>query len=381
MDQLIFISAQPDIVYFHWQVQLYLHQFSKHGIQDQCYAVFGYTENGPSQYIVDLRKKYKHIYWYKDDRSDKSYIPSIVPHLLKKFFAEYPSLGRRVFHHDSDILFSHPPRFQHLLADDICYMSDTISYIGSEYILKCCRRYSAVYPDLPKDDLLVRMCEVAGISKYLVMKNNNHSGGAQYILKNVDEAFWSEVENMSIRMYKMLLEYQSRYPIKQHIQMWTAGMWALLWQCWKSGKQTRVHPSLDFSWATDKVEEYHRKPIFHLAGIDNYNCRNKFYKSRYLNLDVIEMYRRKPSMFNHVSPTSATYEYVNVIRDYCSTLPPINNQKISEIPDDAYEPYVGFSPPIQRMVDSMENIRFTTERYLERIKAIKSSRHGVLRSY
>ena len=27
---MIFISAQPDQVYFHWQVSLYLYQFAKH---------------------------------------------------------------------------------------------------------------------------------------------------------------------------------------------------------------------------------------------------------------------------------------------------------------------------------------------------------------
>jgi len=326
MDPLIFISAQPDIVYFHWQVELYMHQFSRHNIQGQCYAVFGYTGSGPSQYIIDLRKKYTHIYWYRDDRVDRSYIPSIVPHLLKKFFAEHPSLGSRVFHHDSDILLSHPPRFQELIADDVCYMSDTVWYIGYEYIQKCCDRYSAVYPHLPVDDLLIRMCEVADIPKEVVRSQNSHSGGAQYILKDVDEAFWSEVEDVSIRMYKMLKEYESNHPINHHIQSWTAGMWALLWQCWKCGKQTRVHSLLDFSWATDPIDTYHRKPIFHLAGVTKDNNFNKFHKAQYKSHNVIEMYRYNPSMFDHVSPTSATYEYVKLIRDYCATLPPIRRR-------------------------------------------------------
>jgi hypothetical protein len=44
--RLIFLSAQPDDVYFHWQIELYLYQFSKHGILDN--ALFGYAEQNPS---------------------------------------------------------------------------------------------------------------------------------------------------------------------------------------------------------------------------------------------------------------------------------------------------------------------------------------------
>lgn len=44
-NNMIFVSAQPDIQYFHWQVEVYLYQFSKYNIQDNCFALFGYTGN------------------------------------------------------------------------------------------------------------------------------------------------------------------------------------------------------------------------------------------------------------------------------------------------------------------------------------------------
>ena len=63
--RLIFLSAQPDDIYFHWQVELYLYQFSKHGILDNCYALFGYVEQNPSSQLIELSKKYpKNIIWY-----------------------------------------------------------------------------------------------------------------------------------------------------------------------------------------------------------------------------------------------------------------------------------------------------------------------------
>jgi hypothetical protein len=98
----ILISAQPDHVYFHWQVELYMYQFAKYGIVDQCYAIFGYTGDAPSNYAVELSKRYN-IFFYRDTR-DKSvphyYIPSIRPHILKQFFQQFPQLGKSVFYHD-----------------------------------------------------------------------------------------------------------------------------------------------------------------------------------------------------------------------------------------------------------------------------------------
>ena len=43
--KLLFICAQPDETYFHWQVKLYLHNFTKFVDKEQCYAIFGYRDN------------------------------------------------------------------------------------------------------------------------------------------------------------------------------------------------------------------------------------------------------------------------------------------------------------------------------------------------
>jgi len=324
-NDLIFVSAQPDTIYFHWQVELYLYQFSKHGpkIADRCYAIFGYEKDGPSRNLVELSKKYKNIIWYKDDRiipKENYYIPSIRPHLFKKFFKEKPELGRNVFFHDSDIFIVHVPKFELMLNDDIGYLSDTISYIGAKYIKDCATRYKSKYPELDENDIFKKMCDCIGITQELVESNQDNSGGAQYLLKNIDESYWEEVETKCMTLYDMLKKYEKNYPIDHHIQSWTAGMWADLWVYWKNGKKTLIHKELEFSWATWTIKDYESKNIFHLAGITGENKSDKFYKGQYVNKNIFDEYKKNPTIFDHVSKDNATYAYTNVIKEYCGTV-------------------------------------------------------------
>ena len=320
---LIFVSAQPDQIYFHWQVELYMYQFAKHGIQDQCYALFGYRDR-PSEYAQELAKKYKGIRFYKDTRNfhvPNYYIPSIRPHILKQFFAEHPDLGKNVFYHDSDIFLARLPQFHLLLPDTNAYLSDTVSYIGYDYIVECAGRYKSKYPDLPENDVLTKMCAIANIDPDLVKQNQTGSGGAQYLLKNIDGSFWEEVERTTNNIYGMLCDYEKKYPIGHHIQKWTADMWGVLWIYWKREGTTRVHSALEFSWATSSVAEYHKQPIFHLAGVTEQDRSDKFYKGAYINTHICKEYAKNKKIFDHVSPSNATYEYVRVIKEYTDANP------------------------------------------------------------
>ena len=315
---MIYLSAQPDETYFHWQVEIYLYQFAKHGIADQCYALFGYRET-PSIEAIELSKKFKHVLLYKDDRvlpKSNVYIPSIRPHLLKKFFAEHPELSDTVFYHDSDIFLVQMPRFELMMGDNCHYLSDTISYIGYNYIDACQKRYNEQHPAAAEDSLIQRMCDCVGIPVDLVKKNEANSGGAQYLLKHVDSSFWEEAEELFQKLYDCMKAYDAKYPIKHGIQAWTADMWGLLWLLWKRGDQTRVHTDLEFSWATGTVTDYHKHRIFHLAGVTKDNCKRRFFKGDYHVKNVFREYARDKSIFNDISHNSATYEYVKVLKEY-----------------------------------------------------------------
>ena len=319
----IFISAQPDEIYFHWQVEIYLYQFAKHGIQDRCYALFGYRDT-PSEYALGLAKKYPHIVMYKDDRdisAPNHYKPTIRPHLLKKFFAEHPDLGASVFYHDSDIFLVQMPRFELMLADDVNYLSDTISYIGYNYITNCQKRYEAKHPDATP--LIDVMCNCVGLPVALVKENELNSGGAQYLLKGIDAKFWEEAEDLCQKLADCMKAYDDKYPVDHGVQLWTADMWIVLWLVWKRGNATRIHKDLDFSWAPYTATDYHKKRIFHLAGISQKNCEGHFYKAHYHKKNVFVEYARNKSIFDNVKPTSATYEYVKVLKEYAEGSPVI----------------------------------------------------------
>lgn len=312
---MIYISAQPDNVYFHWQVELYLWQFSKQGIIDQCYALFGYRDQ-PSEYGLKLSKMYPgKILMYKDSRTDLSYIPTIRPHILAQFFKEFPELGKNVFYHDSDIFLVKIPNFEDMLNDDIGYVSDTISYIGYNYINSCYDNYKQKYDDCP--NLGEEMCKIIGIDYEIVKNRDSSAGGAQYLLKNIDYTFWTEAEIMCNKLYTFLTDYDKKYKISHGIQIWTVDMWVVLWLYWKSGKSTKVVPELDFSWGTSSVDEYNKKNIFHLAGVTQSHSHNTFYKGDYTNVNVFDEYRKNKHIFDHVNANNATIEYVNAIKEYC----------------------------------------------------------------
>jgi hypothetical protein len=160
------------------------------------------------------------------------------------------------------------------------------------------------------------MCKHVGINPSIVEININNTGGAQFILKNVTWHYFAECEQSCYILYIYLDTYMKMYPIDNHIQKWTCDMWILLWCIWKLGKKTITHSSLDFSWATDSLDIYNKLNIFHLAGINEANCQGKFCKFNYKNYNVMIEYKKNPSIFNHISTNTATYGYVQVIKEY-----------------------------------------------------------------
>lgn len=328
---MIFISAQPDTTYFHWQVSLYLYQFAKHNILEHCYVLFGYTGIKPSVYVQNLIKNNSNIIAYRDTRSKdtKTYIPTIRPFLLKKFFKDRPELGKNVFYHDSDIFLVKLPRFDLMLNDDTLYLSDTVSYIGYEYLKKCGDRYNKKYNNISNTHLFNEMCNIMNIDPNIVINNNNNSGGAQYLLKNIDYTFWNECEILCVKLYKFFNDYEKKYPIDHHVQKWCTDMWCVLWNSWKLGKKTVIHKELDFSWATGTVNDYNRCNIFHLAGITKANKSDKFHKGSYNNTLVFEAYIKNSNIFNHISKNNATYLYCEVIKEYIKNVYIPNRQNKS----------------------------------------------------
>lgn len=285
-----YICAQPATQYFGWQIDAMLYSFVSTGVRMEDVHVVSAIENGIDPYFNKLIEKYPGVVFsfYEDTREYKGYIPSIKQHLLYKHFTAFPYLEKQaIFLIDADVAFTKPLNLDHLLIDDVWYVSDTVSYIGYDYIKS------------KGEDILQSMLKSADISEDIVRSNQNGSGGAQYLYKNVNANFWKDVVDMSHKIYldttEISREKKKLDPSYHEIQIWTAEMWAMLWVAWKRGIMTCVSKQLDFCWATDLVHRWNECAIFHNAGVTKENSK-LFLKSEHIlslppdNLDVDERF-------------------------------------------------------------------------------------------
>jgi hypothetical protein len=319
MNNIVFVTAQPDVPYFHWQVKIYVHNFTSLGINpNDIHVVFSTLGNNVlSEGANSLKELGINVHTYKDERTNKTYIPSIKPYLISKWLEQYPQFGNCFFLHDADIIFRELPNFDELLNDNISYLSDTIGYIGYEYIMDCCKRYEKQHPTTNQGQLLQEMCDIIGINVNIVKDNQLNSGGGQYIIKNTDHKLWEKIYNDSTPLYSQMLDYQKRYPINPgQIQFWTAEMWSVLWNLWLYGVETKITKELDFSWATDNIDVYNKKPILHMAGVTDNLKLTKFYKGEFINVDPIEKLKQNPKHFDYIDKNNTTIKYVDVIKSF-----------------------------------------------------------------
>lgn len=280
-----FLCAQPSELYFVWQVEVMLHNFMEMGINLEYVDIVSTKKNNK---IPELWKKLSNSYdarffFYEDTRIDKFYMSSIRPNILKQHFKQYPELtNQTIFYHDSDIIFRTPINWNQFENDDVFYGSDTNWYISHDYIIS------------KGKDVFDKMIEIVDINPQLVIDNNNNSIGAQYILKNIDETFWKNVESDCENLFKKITQLNNKKkkenPSYHELQIWAADMWAVLWNIWKCGYKTQCHPDLTFSWGTSTEDFYNSCNIMHNAGITdryvNYFNKAKYIKSLPYNLNL-----------------------------------------------------------------------------------------------
>lgn len=320
MSELLFVSAQPDVPYFHWQVELYIYNFTKNGVPPENIHVIFSLPNGakkPTSGARSLELKYPNVHFFSDSREKKHYIPSIKPYLISKWLEEDESRGKLFFLHDSDIIFNRLPNFSIMMNDDINYLSNTVGYIGYDYVMECSKRYYEKHQSLNSDTLLRKMCEVIDIKPDILKENQKNSGGAQYLLKNQTYGLWDKIYKDSTNLYDTMMEFQSNYPISPgEIQFWTAEMWSILWNLWKYQHKTEINRELNFSWATDNIDTYNKCPILHLAGVTDNLKHKMFYKGDFINQNPIEKLRGNINSFDYIDKDNSTIKYVENIKSF-----------------------------------------------------------------
>lgn len=304
---LRYLCAQPAIDYYTWQVELVINNFMKHGINpNHIDIVCSIKDNQIPDRWLKLAAHYNYVrfFFYNDERDNPCYISSIRPHILEKHFKQYPELSHdAIMYHDCDIILTKRPDWDHLIEDDVWYLSDTNSYINATYIKS------------KKFGVYERMCEIVGIDEAIPQANDQHGGGAQYLMKNVDAAFWNKVYHDSEKLYQFFSDHLKVFPEGclggyHPIQGWTADMWAVLWNAWYFKHETKVVPDLEFVWPMNPIEQWDKHTIFHNAGVipDSAKSLRLFYKGEYVN----GMLPYDLSLANY-NETLCSYNYVKEI--------------------------------------------------------------------
>jgi hypothetical protein len=283
MKNLRYICAQPRLIYYAWQVEVMINNFIKRGINpNNIDIVVAWNPNDDTskpETIEIWNKLASHyntvrFFFYQDTREQPiRYISSIRPNVLKQHFKKYPELQyEAIFYHDCDIAFTKNPDFSKFLDDDIWYLSDTNSYINYDYIIS------------KGQDIYDKMCEIVKMPKMIPKLMNDNSGGAQYILKNIDWMFWDKVESDCEKLYyeitQLNIQKKAADPSYHELQIWCADMWAVLWNGWTKGNETEVVKEMDFCWGTDTTNRWEETTIYHNAGV-TCACGGKFYKANY----------------------------------------------------------------------------------------------------
>lgn len=295
-----YICAQPATRYYAWQLEVMLMNFKEMEVPLQdVHIVCTMPNNLDAARFGHLMKAYPEVTFafYPDTRRTVFYPSSIRPNLLKQHF--FRNKIDAFFYHDCDIVFTKPLNFQDFLEDDICYGSNTRFYIGHDYIKS------------KGHHILEKMAAIANIPVDTIRENELNCIGAQYLIKGVDHNFWAAIEVICEKLFhditmlnaEIRMEYPT-YTREFELQIWTADMWAVLWQLWKQGKKTMVHDYFDFSMATNVIEDWNRLNIFHNAGVTE-TGHGFFFKGDYIS--------RPPDKNLQIREKSAQkhyYEYV-----------------------------------------------------------------------
>jgi hypothetical protein len=284
MRQLKIITAQPNDRLFNWQVRVQLYNLRKYGLSDRYTALVWKHSNRAGE--EDFKEEWDKLitdypeatFVMVEDTTGElaklikqtGYIPLLRPWLLAHYFEQVPSLREdAILYMDSDVVFTKKPNFDRLLDDDICYLSDTKSYIAASYF------DSKIKDVLPQKlesykqvDVLDDLLKEFGLDRHIAMYNEQGSGGAQYLLKGIDAEFWKDVFKGCITVRLNLRSVNKRFFENEDkgFQSWCADMWSVLFNLWKRNKVTQCPPEMDFCWATDPIEKWDRVQIYHDAG-------------------------------------------------------------------------------------------------------------------
>jgi len=295
---MLFLTTQPDSDYYVWQLQVQINNFKKFGCEDKCIVVFGYNPVigiNPNAKEFESKTTAK-VLFYPDNRelSTRLYLPSIRPHLLKQLYRDNPEviLDQNFLYLDCDIIFADYPDFSEMNGEKYVHVSDTDDLFSYEDIAET------------NDELFRKMCKEVGISPITVENNKKAIGGITYAFKffhyfNYD--FWDKVERDSVALYKMMLVTNNEDSISQ---IMSVNKWALMWNLWLIGYDTKISNELKVMWAMNPIEDWDDYNLYNNAGVEEPQRHYLFYKHDYVE--------KLPfgEDFSYVSDKYCSFKYV-----------------------------------------------------------------------
>lgn len=315
-----YVSVITDYTYLLWQQEIQAFNLKKLGILDQLVVVVLYEPGTPlSEQAKGLADKVE-THYFENDQPRRHYIPSNKPWGLMKLLRKRPDYGRRVFLLDSDVIFREPLDFTKLDGIDgqdlTWYVSDTRGYIAHHYL-----------QEMLDDEGTDEMAKLVGLTGERLKEEQTNSGGAQYYMKNVTAAFCRQVTEDSIKIYDWALA-QKRDNGSYKIQVWTAEMWAWLWNGFRVA-DVKVSSEMDFAWAPHHISDWHAKKMMHLAGVTG-GEPGGFFKGKYSHVNPWDQEKN----FWHVDRTRCWTPYVELIEEYKGMPPKPARRAIAAYVDD-----------------------------------------------
>lgn len=294
MRKLHFISCVEDLPRFVWETAVQLNNMRKYGYSDKFRVIVflpAYRlDRGISPQWKTLEEFFPEtqFFYYPDENkkitqlaANYDYIPIHRLCSLERHFREHPQLEKdAIFYLDSDVIFLKQPELDQWLDDDINYLSDTKTYLNLAYLDS---KVKDVRPDRQEEykrvDIVGKGLELARLTRKIAYENNESTGGAQYLLKNINWKFFAQCVDLCLMIREHFrIGNQYFFPgatVQERedkgIQSWCADMWAIQWNLWRLGLPCQTPQFMDFAWATDRVTSIQeQKPhifMLHNAGI------------------------------------------------------------------------------------------------------------------
>ena len=328
--ELKFFTCAPDDTYYTWQVHLWLESLKNiNKSKDAVVLLFvpkGRVHNVKWKKVMDLYPETE-FKVYKDSNDQIStryipqYIPILRPYMMWKYYTEHPEMvDKAIFYCDSDILFTDHFNVEMYKDDKINYLSDTNSYINVDYFDgKWKDAIPGKQEEFKKMDVVSMMGSLIGITREDAEKFKENSGGAQYLMKDLNADFWHKVmkDCIIIRSYLQKLNNEFFENESKGYQSWCADMWAVLWNLWVKNRITKVVPEMDFAWATDPITNLDSSTIMHNAGITSNMMGDipTFYKGAYhTGIDPTKDPHLEVVLTNEKSKTKCTWVYAHNLK-------------------------------------------------------------------